>query len=180
MLTVYHILRLMSIKSFKKLCFSNEHYFSSLFFFRVGLLQGDFDWPAGEIEERNGGYFFAGDGYEWTSTITGHKSGVNVRVDKIKNVSTRPIALRTALSRFSFFGGEYEVFTQYNEWCGEGYGKRQSLVTEISAEGESVRNNSSASPFMALYTYKISFSPKHSKRLRQFSKKYKNASAEDS
>lgn len=118
----------------------------------MASLQGDFDWPTGEIEERNGGYFFAGDGYEWTSTITGHKSGVNVRVDKIKNVSNRPIALRTALSRFSFFGGEYEVFTQYNEWCGEGYGKWQPLVTEISAEGESVRNNSGASPFMALYS----------------------------
>ncbi|MBQ8311269.1 MAG: alpha-galactosidase [Clostridia bacterium] len=118
----------------------------------MASLQGDFNWPTGEIVERDGGYFFAGDGYEWTSTITAHKSGVNVRVDKIKNVSDRAIDFRTMLSRFSFFGGEYEVFTQYNEWCGEGYGKWQPLVTEISAEGESVRNNSGASPFVGVYS----------------------------
>jgi alpha-galactosidase len=122
----------------------------------MASLQGDFDWPAGEITECDGGYFFVGDGYEWRSTITEHKSGVNVRVDKIKNVSDRPIALRTALSRFSFFGGEYEVFTQYNEWCGEGYGKWQQLITEISAEGESVRNNSGASPFVGVYSCQTS------------------------
>ncbi len=118
----------------------------------MASLQGDFAWPAGEIQCDGNRYFFAGDGYEWSSEITEHASGVKKRVDKIKNVSDRTIELRTALSRFSFHGGEYEVYTQYNEWCGEGYGKWQPLVTEISAEGESVRNNSGASPFVALYS----------------------------
>lgn len=117
----------------------------------MASLQGDFDRPSGEIRREGDRFFFAGDGYEWTSEITAHKSGVGVRVDKIKNISDRTIEVRNALSRFSFHGGEYEVFTQYNEWCGEGYGKWQPLVTEIGAEGESVRNNSGASPFVALY-----------------------------
>lgn len=118
----------------------------------MASLYGDFDRPAGEIRQDGNRYFFTGDGYEWSSEITEHESGVKVRRDKIRNVSDHPIDIRTALSRFSFFGGEYDVYTQYNEWCGEGYGKWQPLVTEIAAEGESVRNNSSASPFVALYS----------------------------
>jgi len=118
----------------------------------MASLQGDFAWPQGEIRFEGNRYYYTGDGYEWSSEITEHESGVKARVDKIKNVSDHVIELRTALSRFSFHGGEYEVFTQYNEWCGEGYGKWQPLVTEIGAEGESVRNNSGASPFVALYS----------------------------
>ncbi len=118
----------------------------------MASLQGSFAWPTGEIKQEGNRFFFTGDGYEWSSEITEHEGGVKKRVDRIKNVSDRVIDLRTALSRFSFHGGEYEVYTQYNEWCGEGYGKWQPLVTEISAEGESVRNNSGASPFVALYS----------------------------
>ena len=114
-------------------------------------LQGDFNRPEGAVAKDADGLHFVGDGYEWSSTTESHPSGVYRRTDKIKNISNRPIDLRTVLSKFSFHGGEYEVYTQYNEWCGEGYGKWQELVTEVSAEGESVRNNSGASPFVALW-----------------------------
>ena len=118
----------------------------------IANLQGDFNKPCGAVSMRGDEFFFAGDGYEWSSVVTSHESGVKKRIDKIKNVSDRVIDLRTVLSKFIFEGGEYDVYTQYNEWCGEGYGKWQELVTEISAEGESCRSISGASPFVAVYS----------------------------
>jgi len=118
----------------------------------MATLEGDFNRPCGPVEVRDGKFFFAGDGIEWSSIITEHKSGVKKRVDTIKNTSDRVIDIRNMLSKFIFEGGEYEVYTQYNEWCGEGYGKWQELVTEISAEGESCRSITGASPFVAVYS----------------------------
>ncbi len=118
----------------------------------LATLQGDFAFPYGNVEECEGGLCFKGDGYEWRSETVSHPSGVYQRTDRIKNTSDHPIALRSALSKFCFLGGEYEVFTQYNEWCGEGYGKWVPLLNEVGAEGNSVRTNSSASPFVALYS----------------------------
>ena len=114
-------------------------------------LCGSFGLPVGEIERTEDGYRYVGEGYEALSTVQNHSSGVNCRRDSIRNTSDQPITLRAALSKFTFYGGEYEVYTQYSEWCNENMGAWQPLVTEISAANDDIRMNSGANPFVAIY-----------------------------
>ena len=86
-----------------------------------------------------------------TAEFTEDESGVISRQDKIKNISPQPITLSCALSKFVFDGGEYRVYTEYSEWCGEGMGRWQPLVTEVGASNEDVRTNVMSTPFLAIY-----------------------------
>ena len=114
-------------------------------------LSGDFSLPTGAIETRDGCYFYSNGTLETVSVQTKHTSGVYKRHDTVKNVSDKPITLRTALSKFTQSGGEYEVYTQYSEWCKESNGKWQELNTEIAVGNDDMRGNSGSAPFVALY-----------------------------
>ena len=80
-----------------------------------------------------------------------HSSGVCKRADRIKNISGKDISLIAAQSKFVFDGGEYEVYTQYSEWCDEAQGAWQPLITEVSAGNDDTRANVSSVPFFAIY-----------------------------
>lgn len=114
-------------------------------------VEGSFGKLDGSVTDRNGKYTYSSGELELSSEHSTHASGVTKRRDSIKNVSDKPVSLRSALSKFTLSGGEYEVYTQYSEWCGEGKGGWQRLNTEIAAESEEVRGNSCAAPFVAIY-----------------------------
>ncbi len=87
-----------------------------------------------------------------TETVLHDKGdGVYLRSDTIRNISDRPLTFFTALSKFPLDGGEYEVYTQYNDWQGESQGAWQPLVTEVSASAADARAATSATPMVALY-----------------------------
>ncbi len=115
------------------------------------VLRGSMPPPVGELERTEDGYRFQKDGYELVSRFEEHRSGVTKRSDTIRNVSDHPIALRCILSKLLFNGGEYEVYTQYGEWCEEGRAVWEPLNTEIGARSEDVRMNCGVSPFLAIY-----------------------------
>lgn len=114
-------------------------------------LCGSFLMPVGKPEKRDNGYFFKCDGFEAISETVTHPSGVTVRRDKVTNVSDKELTLTRALSKFVFNGGEYEVYTQYGEWCNESLGKWQPLTTEIGAGNDDIRSNCGSAPFVAIY-----------------------------
>ena len=73
------------------------------------------------------GFKFENETLAIETKFTKHPSGVIERCDVLKNVSDKPVTLTSAQSKFIFNGGEYEVYTQYSEWCGEAEGKWQYL-----------------------------------------------------
>ena len=80
-----------------------------------------------------------------------HGTGVVRRSDVVKNVKGVPVTLNSAQSKFVFDGGEYEVYTQYSEWCAEAQGVWQPLVSEVSAGNADTRANVGSTPFVAIY-----------------------------
>ncbi len=114
-------------------------------------LCGSFSKPVESPQKRDNGYFFVGEGFEAYTETELHSSGVCVRRDRITNVSDKELVFTRALSKFVFNGGEYEVYTQYGEWCNESLGKWQTLVTEIGAGNEDIRFNCGSAPFVAIY-----------------------------
>ena len=75
---------------------------------------------------------------------------LTVRKDIITNLSKNPITIRSAFSRFSFVGGEYDVYTQYSGWESESMGAWQPLVTAVETSVETIRTSHDAAPFTAL------------------------------
>ena len=62
---------------------------------------------------RDGNTFRADcDGIEYTCTLT-EQGEVTLRQDQIRNTTDVPVALTPMKVRFSFPGGEFEVYTQY-------------------------------------------------------------------
>jgi len=59
--------------------------------------------------------------------------------------------LFAAQSKFVFDGGEYEVYTQYSEWCSESMGSWQPLISEVSAGNNDTRMNVGSVPFFAIF-----------------------------
>lgn len=114
-------------------------------------VKGNFSATAGEVQATENGYTFNGDGYKMTTVIDKHSSGVHIRRDVIENISEKPIELRAVLSKFTFNGGEYEVYTQYSEWCHENIGGWQKLFTEVGVGNDDIRTNVGSSPFIAIY-----------------------------
>lgn len=114
------------------------------------VLYGDFTMPEGEITLQGESFEFCDENFKITSATVSHPTGVYSRRDTVKNVSGKTLTVRGALSRFVYTGGEYEVYTQYNEWCGESDGAWAPLVNEVSASIDEARLNMSVSPFVAL------------------------------
>lgn len=77
--------------------------------------------------------------------------GVYSRKDTFTNKSGKDLNLRCLKSRFLFEGGEYDVYTQFNNWQTESKGAWQPLVTSVSAEGPSFRTTTNSAPFMVLW-----------------------------
>lgn len=101
----------------------------------------------------NGNTFLAENGsIKVTSRITEYDNGVFVRCTKVKNISDNEVVLNTLSSKFTFDGGEYEIYTQSNCWQNESEGGWQPLITSVSAQSKSVRNASGAAPFMVLWS----------------------------
>ena len=113
-------------------------------------LLGDFPLPEGEVTRQENTLHYINDTVEVTAEFENHPSGVVLRRDTVKNVSDRPITIRTALSKFVFNSGEFEVYTQYNENNWEGQDSWQKLVTEIAVHGKELRCNFENAPFLAL------------------------------
>ena len=58
--------------------------------------------------------------------------GVIYRKDTFRNDGNTPVTVRSLKSRFVFEGGEYEIYTQFNNWLTESRGQWQDLVTGVS------------------------------------------------
>lgn len=78
--------------------------------------------------------------------------GVFLRSDSFINLSDKPIEINCLRSRFAFEGGEYEIYTQYNNWQSESMGGWQPLITQVSAACQSVRTAQDATPFMVVWS----------------------------
>ena len=114
-------------------------------------MRGSFALPVGCVSKTDGGFVYEGDWYKIITTVEKHPSGVCKRKDVITNVSDSAIDIRACLAKFSFDGGEYEVYTQYSEWCHESVGAWQRLVTEVGVGNDDVRTNVGSAPFLAIY-----------------------------
>lgn len=114
-------------------------------------VEGTLEALRGELVESSDGFALDAGELKLETVFFEHSSGVNVRKDTVTNVSDRDIELLTAQSKFVFDGGEYEVYTQYSEWCAEGQGAWQPLVTEVSSGNSDVRANVGTVPFFAIF-----------------------------
>ncbi len=114
-------------------------------------IYGSVSMPVGMPEKTVNGYYFKGEGFEAISENISHSSGVTVRSDRITNISQNEISFTRILSKFVFNSGDYEVYTQYSEWCDESLGRWQPLVTEVGAGNDDIRTNCGSAPFVAIY-----------------------------
>lgn len=76
---------------------------------------------------------------------------VYTRTDTLTNISNEDIHVNSYKYRFTFPGDEYEVYTEYNNWCNESKGVFCELNTEVSAFSKSPRTNDSHIPMLAIY-----------------------------
>ncbi|MBQ7788513.1 MAG: alpha-galactosidase [Clostridia bacterium] len=112
---------------------------------------GTFERVSGELEKTEHGFKYKNSQIELISHVDRHSSGVNIRKDKIVNISNEPVNINTLLSKFTLNGGEYEVYTEYSEWINESMGEWQPLVNGIYGANEDIRANVGTNPFVALY-----------------------------
>jgi len=114
-------------------------------------LFGDFTPPTGPVEQLEDGFRFANGELDVRICVQEHSSGVFLRRDTVKNVSSRSLTLHTALSRFLLDGWEKEVYTQHSQNYYESCGEWQSLVTEVSAHNFDLRSGFGGVPFAAVF-----------------------------
>lgn len=112
---------------------------------------GDFGELSGNVERLDDTIYFENDSYKVECEYQKDEYGVFSRKDTFTNKSDKNINLSCLKSRFVFNGGEYDVYTQFNNWQTESSGSWQPLVTSVSAESTSARTNTNATPFMALW-----------------------------
>lgn len=112
---------------------------------------GDFAPPIGELKKDGDTYVYEGAEYTLKTIITRHSSGVYRREDTFVNTSARPLTLYAAISKFTYAGSDFDVYTQRTEWTEESVGAWQRLHTAIGAQNDDLRLNCGAAPFLALY-----------------------------
>lgn len=76
---------------------------------------------------------------------------VYTRKDTFINTSDEDIHINDYKYRFTFPGDEYEVYTEYNNWCNESKGTWCELNTAVEACSKSPRTNDSHTPMLAIY-----------------------------
>ena len=113
-------------------------------------IQGTFGRVEGSVAEADA-LTAAGDGWAVRAEIAEDETGVFSRRDTFQNTSDGEMLLSSLSSRFTFDGGEWEVYTQYNGWQNENMGGWAPLTTTVSAEGISARTAVGAAPFMVLW-----------------------------
>ena len=112
---------------------------------------GSFGEMHGNVEKGENLVFQETDDYKIECRYQKDEYGVFSRKDKFTNKSGKELNLRCLKSRFNFEGGEYEVYTQFNNWQTESKGSWQPLVTSVSAGGPSFRTTTNATPCMVLW-----------------------------
>ena len=80
-----------------------------------------------------------------------NSDGVCTRKDVFTNTSDEDIHIHDYKYRFTFPGDEYEVYTEYNNWCDESKGSFCELNTCVEASSKSPRTNDSHTPMLAIY-----------------------------
>ena len=113
-------------------------------------LTGDFPMPAGDVTISGNTAVFENEILRVSSVFEDQPQGFVLRSDRVENRSSRPLCIRTALSRFCLNGGDYEVYTQYSQWQSESHGAWQTLHTSIGGRNSDARSNTSAAPFFAI------------------------------
>lgn len=115
-------------------------------------IHGDIKAFQGSLEKTDNGFYYSNDELELQTELPWHVlSDVYKRRDTVTNISAREITFSAVQAKFVFSGGEYEVYTQYSEWCAESQGAWQPLVTEICAGNNDIRMNTGSVPFVAIY-----------------------------
>lgn len=112
---------------------------------------GSFGEIKGALECDGNTVYNQTDDYRVECSYEKDECGVFLRKDTFTNKSQKDINIRSLKSRFVFEGGEYEVYTQFNNWQTEAIGAWQPLVTSVSATCDSYRSATNATPFMVLW-----------------------------
>lgn len=112
---------------------------------------GNFDYLSGEFKANNNSKVFENKTLKITIEEINKAGDTVLRQDEIQNVSEKDIELSCAQSVFCFCDGDYEVYTQYSEWCDESNGAWQPLFAEIVGRNDDIRANNSVPPFFAIY-----------------------------
>lgn len=86
-----------------------------------------------------------------TAATEADTDGVYRRRDTIENMSEQPVTVNLLQSKFVLPDGDYEVYTQYNNWQHESKGGWQPLVTGVVSAVESVRTTVGAAPILAIW-----------------------------
>lgn len=76
---------------------------------------------------------------------------VYTRKDTFINTTDEDIHINDYKYRFTFPGDEYEVYTEYNNWCNESKGMWCELNTAVEAFSKSPRTNDSHTPMLAIF-----------------------------
>ena len=126
---------------------------NALDFFNIKTLDSD---VFGALTVNEDSYSIECDGILASAKIEEIDYGVYRRVGKIKNTSNEDKVITALSSKFTMYGGEAEVYSQYNGWQHESSGAWQPLVTSVSASCDSVRSSLNAAPFMALWNMQTS------------------------
>ncbi len=113
---------------------------------------GSFGELVGDVRRENGILSQEFDGCKITCEYKEDEYGVIYRKDVLENISDKSAYVTSIKSRFVFEGGEYEVYTQYNNWQTESMGEWQPLVTGITASCTSTRSTQNAAPFVVLWS----------------------------
>jgi len=118
----------------------------------IWVITGDFGEICGTATIENGKMSAETNGVVAETVTETDDLGVCTYTTSVTNTSDKNITLNCLQLKFQFDGGEYEVYSQYNGWQNESMGAWQPLVTSVSAICKSVRNTSSAAPFMVLWS----------------------------
>lgn len=113
---------------------------------------GDFGEVTGDINRDGQILSNESDDYRVKCVYEKDEYGVFTRQDTFQNLSEEFLTVNCLKSRFVFEGGEYEVYTQFNNWQVESSGSWQVLNTSITAAGDSTRTTQNATPFLALWS----------------------------
>ena len=90
-------------------------------------------------------------GIRLEADIKASSFGVIKRQDAITNLSGKSEMIYSLGSKFNLYGGEWEVYTQYNGWQNESLGGWSPLVSSVVSRCNSVRSAHDATPFLALW-----------------------------
>ncbi len=114
-------------------------------------IRGSFGELSGAVEMTDSRILAKSEGIALACTQDTDKNGVLTLAGKLTNTAAADAILSAAAIKFTYDGGEYEVYTQYNGWQNESMGGWQPLVATVGAEVCGVRNAFSAAPFLVLW-----------------------------